>query len=404
MKPLRLPVLILTLIAWASLSTDAQNKQQAIEFFKKGEAAMQAKSYKTALAHYNECLRIDPYYMEAYQSRAMAREHLGDTKGALNDFNIYLESKPDNPEALFTRGVLRYQYGQWAVAREDFLKLLKTPGGETNTIFYQTDKSGGTKNIITAQGGIKPMLFNYLGLIDSKMKNFTRSISYMDSAIKLNPKNPDYYLHRGLSKQMRGDTTQALADYKTTLELDPENSLARHNMASLSSKNSNPQESIKLLTEAIEKNPKEPYSYAQRGFIKLNTKDYAGAIEDYTQALKLDPQEVDYWFDRAIAKEKSKDSNGALADYSQAIKVKENTEKVWLNRGNLLSSLGRTKEAIEDYSVAIRYNPQYEHAYYNRALAHHKMANPKEACNDLLQAQKHGMIIEKKVMDRICKK
>ena len=381
----------------------AQTKKDAVAFFEKGEAALAAKSYKTALAHYNECLRLDPFYMEAYQSRAMAREHLGDTKGALNDFNIYLEAKPGNAEALFTRGVLRYQYGQWAVAREDFIKLLSAPAGETNTIFYETDKNtGSTNRMMTSQSGIKPTLFQYLGLIDAKMKSYSRSIAYFDSAIALHPKNPDYYLNRGLSKQMLGDTVKALADYAKVLELDPDHSLARHNVASLSKKGSNPQESLKLLDEAIEKNPKEPYSYAQRGFVKLGLKDFQGAVDDYSLALKLDPKQADYWFDRAIAKEKLKDKEGALADYTEAIKVQEDFDKGWLNRGNLLSSMGRTKEAIEDYTVAIRYNPEYEHAFYNRALALHKAGNPKDACNDLLAAQKFGMVIEKKVIDKIC--
>ncbi len=394
---------IILLLVMACLHGFGQNKKAAVQFFEKGEQALEANSYKTALAHFNECLRLDPYFMEAYQSRAMAKEHLGDTKGALNDFNIYLESKPDNAEALFTRAVLRYQYGQWEVAREDFLKLLKLPAGETSTVFYQTDKSTGAANkIMTAQGEMRSTFFNYLGLIDSKMKKFLRAISYMDSAIKLNPKNPDYYLNRGLAKQMSGDTIQAVADYQLTLEADPENTLARHNLASLSSKKVDPKESLKLLDEAIEKNPKEPYSYSQRGFIKLNMNDLQGALQDYTQALKLDAQDADYWFNRAIVKEKMKDNAGALEDYTQAIKVREDYEKVWLNRGNLLHNMGKVKEAVDDYTVAIRYHPEYGSAFYNRALAHQKLANPKDACNDLLQAQKFGMVIEKKVMEKIC--
>src|SRR6516164_7386093 len=75
-------------------------KKNAAYYFQKGEEAMDVQSYKTALAHFNECLRLDPYYMEAYYYRAQIRESMGDSKGALTDFNIYLESKPQNTEAL----------------------------------------------------------------------------------------------------------------------------------------------------------------------------------------------------------------------------------------------------------------------------------------------------------------
>src|ERR1041385_2464389 len=115
-------------------------KKDAAYFFQKGEDAMDAQNYKTALAHFNECLRLDPYYMEAYYLRAQVRENMGDSRGALTDFNIYLESKPQNTEALFSRAMLRYQYAQWSMAREDFLMLLTSPAGETRSVFFATDR------------------------------------------------------------------------------------------------------------------------------------------------------------------------------------------------------------------------------------------------------------------------
>jgi hypothetical protein len=40
---------------------------------------------------------------------------LGDKQGALTDYNIYLETKPKDKEALFSRAVARYDFGQWAM-------------------------------------------------------------------------------------------------------------------------------------------------------------------------------------------------------------------------------------------------------------------------------------------------
>lgn len=395
--------LILLVLIVATTSLVAQDKKLAPDFFEKGEAALDNKAYKTALAHFNECLRHDPYFMQAYRLRAMAREQLGDAKGALNDYNIFLETHPDHAEVLFTRGVLRYQNRQWAVAREDFLKLLTLPAGETNQVFFETSTSSGSaKRVFTAQGNIRPLYFNYLGLVDMKLKKYTRAISALDSAIKLNPDNTDYLLNRGIAYQMMGDTVKAINDYQKTLVLDAENSLARHNLASLSLPHTDPQATIKLLNEAIEKNPKESYSYAQRGFVKIRLGDFKGAQDDYSVALKLDPTDAESWYNRAIAREKLKDSKGALTDYTQALKINDKDERIWLNRGNLLMAMGNSAGAIEDYTVAIRHSPEYSHAFYNRALAQHKLANPKEACADLQRAQRYGMTIEKKVIDKIC--
>src|ERR1043165_6434254 len=169
----RITLCILLFLSFESFAQN-QKKKPASYFFQKGEEAMDVQSYKTALAHFNECLRLDPYYMEAYFYRAQVRENMGDSRGALTDFNIYLESKPQNTEALFQRAMLRYQYSQWAMAREDFLKLLTVPKGETRSVFFATDRESGTP-IVTTQSNMTSSVLNYLGLVDSKMKNFSRA-------------------------------------------------------------------------------------------------------------------------------------------------------------------------------------------------------------------------------------
>ncbi len=392
------------LLATISCSTWAQRgNQKAATFFEKGEDAFRKGNYKTALAHYNECLRLDAFYMEAYYSRAMVREKLGDAKGALTDYNIYLESKPKNSEALFTRGLLRYQYGQWAMAREDFMAILKSPPSETNTVFYATGKENGNAVTTMRSQGIKPMMYNYLAMVDTKMKNYKRATQYLDSAIQSNAKEQEFFINRAYAYQMLGDTTRSIADYQKALELNSDSGLARHNLAVLTAKKGDLKETERLLTEAIEKNPGMAFSYSERGFNRMEQKNYKGALSDYNEAIKLDPKDIDNWLNRAMIKEKLKDTNGAIADYAEAIKIKSDYEKVWLNRGNLMYKLNRLKEAIEDYTVAITYYPDYGNAYYNRALAHQKSANLKEACKDLLKAQALGIIVEKKVSQVICK-
>lgn len=117
---------ILFLVSFSVFPQEAKAKS-ASYYFDKGEESLLNRSYKTALAQFNECLRIDPYYMAAYYSRAIARDHLGDKQGALTDYNIYLETKPLDKEALFSRAVARFDFGQWAMSKEDFLNLMKLP-------------------------------------------------------------------------------------------------------------------------------------------------------------------------------------------------------------------------------------------------------------------------------------
>ncbi len=397
----RTTIVIIALLGFAQNSFSQNEKKNASHYFQKGEEATDAQLYKTALAHFNECLRLDPYYMEAYFSRAQVREALNDPRGALTDFNIYLESKPKNSEALFSRAILRYQYGQWAMAREDFLNLLAAPPGETKSIFFAINKESGSP-VTTTQSNMTSLVLNYLGLVDSKMKNYKRAIQYLDSAIKLDSNNPDYFINRGLSRQMMLDTALAVADYQKALALNPDGSIARHNLAVLSAKKGNLKEVERLLTEAIERSPEEARFYVALAINHTAQGDLKKALSNYNSALHFDASDANVWLKRALLKAKLKDLQGALADITQSIKLKDDNEKVWLHRGDLMMQLNRTKEAIEDYTIAITHQPSYGLAYYHRALAKQHLGNLKEACEDLKQAQGFTKVDEKTVAT-ICK-
>src|SRR5690606_33396684 len=95
------------------------------------------------------------------------REQMKDYAGALTDYSIYLEQRPDQPEVLFSRGILRYQLKKYEQAREDFQQLLQLPPGETQTIhFNKAARVGGTNQILTTQSSTAPLNYNYLGMID----------------------------------------------------------------------------------------------------------------------------------------------------------------------------------------------------------------------------------------------
>jgi tetratricopeptide (TPR) repeat protein len=386
-----------------AIQAQSEKPKTATYYFELGDASLKLRNYRTALAHYNEAIRLDPFFWDAYFARAMARERLGDLKGSLTDYNIFLEARPTNVEALFSRAVLRYQNGQWAVAREGFLKLLTLPPGETNTVYFQVDKGEEANKIFTTQGDTRCLYFNYLGLIDLKLTKYKTAIQYFDSAVRVEASCADCYLNRGLAFQMARDTSKAISSYKKTIELNPENSLALHNLAVLSGFVGNLKETEKMLGEAIDKNPKLPYSYAERGHVRMKLKNWKGALADFTEALAIDPTDADDWLSRGLVKEKLKDLAGALNDLTEAIKLKDNFEKAWLCRGNVLTNLNRLPEALEDYTLAIHHYPEYGAAYYNRALAYHKLGKQKEACGDLRKAQDLKTKVDSKVFNTICK-
>jgi tetratricopeptide (TPR) repeat protein len=362
---------------------------------------MQKKDWNNALSFFNDCLRKNPGLADAYYSRALTREQLQDNEGALTDYNIYLELKPDHYEARLNRGTLNYKMKRYEQAKQDFLKLLTLPPAETSTVFFRQDAfSSSVNKIFTVQGSSsKSILLNHLGLTETQLQNFKQAITWYDSAIKTQPEEADYYVNRGLARKLSGDDEGAISDYRVALKLNPTHEVARHNL--LSSKGKTSAEESSPMDELIEANPSLPYPYAERAFERMEKKNWKGALEDYNNAIKIDSVNEEYLLNRGLVKEKLKDFVGAHADYSKAITLKPDFEKAWLNRGNLLLRQNKFQEAIEDYTVAIFYFPDYASAYCNRGIAYHRLRKEEDACKDIKKAESLGVTIEAS-LKKIC--
>jgi tetratricopeptide (TPR) repeat protein len=363
---------------------------------------MNSQHWKDALLVLNQCLRLDPYYSEAYYSRGLAHERLRQWKEALTDYSVYLDRYPDHTEALFSRAKVRYQLALYEQAREDFKRLLYLPAGETNAVFFRTSGFGGqTDQIFTAQGAGKGYLFNYLGLVETKLQHLPAALAYFDSALNHSPGEADTWVNRGIVFQQLGKSTEAESDYAKALVINPYHALAKHNLSTLQG-NSFAKKSAALLDSAIADNPSLPYAYAARAYAQLEKKDYQGAREDYTRAIRIDSSQADYFLNRGLANEKLQRTREAYKDYSHALLLDERFEKAWLNRGNLLMRMGELQEAIEDYSSAIVFNKNYASAYYNRALAYQRLGRNEEACRDAQKAETLGMQAAAKVRLKVC--
>ena len=396
-------IFICPLLVNCFLANAQSEKHNATWYLRQGELAMDENRWTEAVADFDTCLLKSPYLPDPYYSRGIAKEQLKDFNGALVDYNIYIEFKPDHFEALFNRAVLRYRLGQYALAKSDFEKLIGMPQGETSTVFFRQDAFASSVNkIFTTQGSNNAYLYNYLGLAETNLADFNKAIEHFSLAIQAQTGEADYYANRGLAKEKSGRTNEARDDYRMALKLNIHHEVAKHNLSSLTSKEGNKTESNQMLDDAISNNPSLPYPYAERGFIRMEQKNWKGALDDYNEAVRIDSTNEEYLLNRALIREKLKDMKGAYHDYSKAISLKQNFEKAWLNRGNLLSRLNRLDEAIEDYTIAIFYFPEYATAYYNRSVAYHRQKKLNEACKDLKQAETLGYAVDNAMKVKIC--
>jgi tetratricopeptide (TPR) repeat protein len=73
--------------------------------YKAGYQKLRAKDYIGALADFNQLIELDPSHF-AYGSRAMARQSLGDVKGAIEDYTLAFNMS-NGYDYQVNRGILR---------------------------------------------------------------------------------------------------------------------------------------------------------------------------------------------------------------------------------------------------------------------------------------------------------
>jgi len=133
------------------------------------------------------------------------------------------------------------------------------------------------------------------------------------------------YLNAGLLAQSRGQTADALEDYRQALAHDPRNKFAYYDLGTIES---------------------------QQGQTGL-------AVGDYEASLASDPNYVPALYNLAILLTPSGPLQ-AVGLYQHAIQVDPNDSNAHLNLGFLLHSLGRDDEARAEFAAAVRINPSLD--------------------------------------------
>lgn len=129
----------------------------------KGEIRFLLKEYNYAIKELNDAIKkmpVEKPEYKAYKLRAKSKFETGDFKGAVTDWNVYMDGIPNEEEALVSRAAAK---------------------------------------------------------INSK--DNTGAIVDLDEAIKINPKNPVSYCYRGVAKSENKAFQEALKDYALALKL-----------------------------------------------------------------------------------------------------------------------------------------------------------------------------------------
>jgi tetratricopeptide (TPR) repeat protein len=166
-----------------------------------------------------------------------------------------------------------------------------------------------------------------------ELQQFEPALASLELAIEYNSNNPADWLTQGELKYALGQYQGAVESFDKAIEL-------RQQQNSSSS----------------------ALMYSNRGFVRLELKQYKLALQDIETAIQIDPNYVPAWNNKGLILETMEENEASLEAYDQAIELDANDYNVWTNRAFVLYKLQRYEEAQASLETALKIKPDYQPA------------------------------------------
>lgn len=160
------------------------------------------------------------------------------------------------------------------------------------------------------------------GIIRAQLlsENLRDAQKYINTAIEKYPKQPEFYLRKGILNNMKGQYLAAIDDFNVGFQL------------------SGSQPDIQL--------------YVNRGVAYMQNEDYENAIADFTDGLKINPRHLSTLKYRAFANYRLAYYTESIEDYDKVIALNPESTSGYYNRGMAHLRSGNRGKACSDFHEA----------------------------------------------------
>jgi tetratricopeptide (TPR) repeat protein len=203
------------------------------------EAAQARFDLAAARALLDRALAIDDRDLHALINRARIRFGTGDTRGAREDADEAAAIAPDAAEVRSLRGFIALADGDRADARADFeaAARLDTEFGEPHLglgliHFREGQEDAGLLEMLTATL-LEPKIAlyqSYLGKAYYQAQRFPEGLAALDSAKRLDPRDPTPWLYASFYLRDQNRQVEALNELKRAIELNDFRAVYRSRM------------------------------------------------------------------------------------------------------------------------------------------------------------------------------
>ena len=194
-----------------------------------------------------------------------------------------------------------------------------------------------------------------------------KALIYIQIHLKNHPSDAYAYLLKGNIYSLLNNYQNSIIQYK----INPSIAECYNSLAYSYSKLNKFQTAIKLVSTAIELNPKFLDAYYNKGIFLMKTKTkfaFSEALKTFTKLYSLNRNMHEALLQRGICLVRLGRLEEALIELNEFIELEPNNVQAFFELGYILSSLGKYSEAINANNKVLNLNQNFINAHYNKAL------------------------------------
>jgi tetratricopeptide (TPR) repeat protein len=254
------------------------------------------ENYKAALSDVDHALKLKPEYVKAYAMKSSVLLNSRDFKACLNWADSGLKFQPDYTELLLNKS--KACYG---------LKDYKSSRAILHQVLGQNPRSADA--------------LRQLGAGCIREHYWDSAVHYFSKVIEIDPLDAASFYDRGISKSFLNNPDGARADIENGMQLDTSRRHVGYNNLGffLKLEEKDYQGALGYFDKAIALSPQFGYAYSNRGFAKLKLNDLAGALKDVKKAIALDKDNAYAYKNLGLIHLEKKNKKQACDNFKKAL-------------------------------------------------------------------------------------
>lgn len=344
--------------------TNLQTKiDSAGEYVKQGEMLYHTGRYQEAVICYDQALKINQNFYEAWYNRAIALAKLDKYEDALLCYDQAISLQSNKYEPLYNKGNLlvrlqRYEqaltyYDKTLALKPDIAEAWHNKAAVLAKLQRDEEALAAYNNAIKLKADKYESWYNRGNLL-VKLQQYEEAIKSYDNALTLQNNRAEIWHNRAIVLEKIQQTELALESYKKAISIQPNFAEIWHNQGKAFENLRQYEQAINSYNKALEIQPKNVEFWQSKAKVMEKINCYEEAISCYDKVIDLQPENFEAWYCSANALWNLHRYEEALVSYERAIKIKPDEYEAWYSRGNLLASLHQYQEALASFSKAFQ--------------------------------------------------